>query len=127
MTDFNHQQRRNVRAYDSSHMEIVLRVQQFFEEEKREHRRISHNNVIERTAAATGVSKNIVCRVRTIEDVKDWKKKSGDHVHVRCEPQIPSNFASVVRHVIREIYLERTSVPTLDSILDRLSQKSERL
>ena len=123
MADFNDQQRRNVPAYDSLDTEIVLRVRQFFENEKREHRRINLNNVIERTAAAAGVSKNIICRVRTIEDVKDWKKKSGDHVHVRREPQIPSNFASVGRHIIREKCLERTSVSTLDSILDRSRQK----
>ena len=58
-----------------------------------------------------------------MEDVKGWKKKSGDHVYVRHEPQIPTIFSPVVRHVIYEIYLERTSVPTLDSILDRLRQK----
>ena len=99
-------------------MEIVLRVRKFFKKEKQEHRRINLNNVIERTAVAIGVKKNIVYRVRTMEDVKDWKKKSGDHVHVRHEPQILINFSSVMRHVIREVYLERTSVPTLDSILD---------
>ena len=78
---------------------------------------------IERTVAATEVNKNIICRVRTMEDVKGWKKKSSDHVHVRHEPQIPTNFSSVVRHFISEKCLERTSVPTLDSILDRLLQK----
>ena len=123
MADFNDQERGHIRAYDSSHIEIVLRVRQLFEKEKQEHRRINLNNVIERTVIATGVSKNMRCRVRTMEDVKGWKKKSGDRVLVGHRPQFPNNFSSVVRHVIREMYLERTSVPTPDSILDRLRQK----
>ena len=123
MAVFNDQERRNVRAYDSSHIQIVLRVRQFLEKEKQEHRLINLNNVIERTLAATGVRKNIICRVRTIEDVKGWTKKSGDHVHVRHEPKILTNFSSFVRHVIREIYLELTSVLTLRSILDPPRQK----
>ena len=63
MADFNNQKRRNVRAYDSSHMEIVLRIQQLFEKEKQERRPIKLNNVNERTAAAIRVNENIVYRV----------------------------------------------------------------
>ena len=55
-----------------------------------------------------------------MEDVKDLNKKSGDHDYVQHDPLIPNNFSSVVRHVIVEIHLEHTSVPTTDFILDRL-------
>lgn len=51
------------------------------------------------------------------------EKNSSDHVHVRDEPQVPTNFSSVLRNIIREICLERTTVPTLNSMLDRLQQK----
>ena len=116
MADFNVQERRTVRAYDSSYIEIVLGVRQFFEKEKQEYRSINLNNIIERIVAATGVNKNIIFRIRTMEDVKCWKKKSGDHVNVRHEQQITTNSSSAVRNVIGGIYLEHTSVPTLYSM-----------
>ena len=64
-----------MRAYDQSHMEIVLRVRQFFEQEKIQLRRINLNNVLERIAAATGVNRNIISKIHTIEDVLNWKNK----------------------------------------------------
>ena len=57
------------------------------------------------------------------EEREIFNKKSVDRVLRRLEPQIPTNFSSVVRHVIHEMYLERTSVPTLDYRPDRLPQK----
>ena len=112
-----------MRAYDQSHMEIVLTVRQFFEQEKIQHYRINLINVLERTAAATGVNRNIISKIHTIEDVLDWKNKPGVPVATRKEPVIPKNFSIVFRLTVREIYLERKQLPTLYLILERIKQK----
>ena len=124
MSDEEEPARKRVRAYDQSHLEIVLRVRQFFENERTQHRRINLNNVVERTSAATGVNKNLVCKIRTIEDVLNWKKKPGVSVKVPQTHQIPDNFCSVIRQVVRDICLERERVPTLDRILEKLREKT---
>ena len=123
MSDEEEPARKRVRAYDQSHLEIVLRVRQFFENERTQHRRINLNNVVERTSAATGVNKNLVCKIRTIEDVLNWKKKPGVSVKVPQTPQIPDNFCSVIRQVVRDIYLESECVPALDQILEKLRER----
>ena len=78
-------------------METVLRVRQFFEQEKIQHRRINLNNFLEQTAAATGVNRNIVSKIRTVDDVLNWKNKPGVHVATRKDPVIPKNFSTVAR------------------------------
>ena len=112
-----------VRAYDTSHMEIVFNVLKYFEKERQGYRRINLNNVIRMTAAATGVNKNIVCRIRTVDGVINWQKKPDDTVNVQRESKVSANFSPVIRHVVREMYLERISIPTLDTILERLKSK----
>ena len=83
---------KGVRAYDQSHMEIALRVRQFFEQERLQHRRISLNNVVGRTSLATGIHKNLICKARTLEDSKNWKKKPGAPINVEQACNIPENF-----------------------------------
>ena len=51
---------RKKRAYNQSHPEIVLRVRQFFEHEKANPGNIDVNKVVERTAAATGLSTRLI-------------------------------------------------------------------
>lgn len=60
MADFHDQDEINVQAYHSSLTDIFLRVQELFVTEKLEHRRINRSNIIERTAAATGVKKDLI-------------------------------------------------------------------
>ena len=119
----NEPEKKKMRAYDQSHLKIVLNVRQFFEQEKIEHRRINLNNVLEVTAAATGVNKNIVSKIHTIDHVLNWKNKPGVPVVTRKDPVIPKNFSNVVRQVVHEICLERKQLPTLDLILERLKQR----
>ncbi len=123
MSDEEEPARTRVRAYDQAHLEIVLRVRQFFETERTQHQRINLNNVVKRKSAATGVNKNLVCKTRTIEDVLNWKKKSGVSVKVTQTHQIPDNFCSVIRQVVRDIYLESECVPALDQILEKLRER----
>ena len=114
---------RGVRSNDQSHMEVALGVRQFFEQERLQHRRISLNNVLESTALETGINKNLVYKVRKLEDIKHWKKKPDAPTSVQRASHIPENFSSVIRHVVREIYLDGSCVPTSDVILDELLQK----
>ena len=114
---------KGVRAYDQSLMEIALRARQFFEQERFQHRPISLNDVIERTTLATGNNKNLICKVRTLEEIKHWKKKPDAPKSVQQTSHIPENFSSITRHVIHEIYLDGRCVLTLDIILDKLLHK----
>ena len=93
-------------------METVLRLHQCFEHEKRVHRRINLNNVTERTAAATGVNRNLVCKICAMEDVSSWRKLPCLPITVSRKQTIPENFSSVVRQTIQDIYLEDNHVTT---------------
>lgn len=104
-------------------MEIALRLRPFFEQKRLKHLRISLNNVIQRTAVPTGISKNLICKASTLEDVKHWKRKPDTPVNVQQATHVPENFPFVIDHVVREIYLEGARVPTLDIIIDKLLQK----
>ena len=53
-------------------------------------------------------------------------KLPGVPITVSPTQTIPENFSSVVRHTIRDIYLEGNKVPTLNHILERLKQKKVR-
>ena len=55
--------KKKIGAYDQSHLEIVLWLRQFFEQERKELRWINLNNVLERTVAATGVNRNIIAKI----------------------------------------------------------------
>ena len=81
------------------------------------------NNVLERTAAATGVNRNIASKIHTINDVLNWKNKPDVPVATRKEPVILKNFSTFVRQIVCEMDLERKQSPMLDLILKRLKQK----
>ena len=119
----NEPEKKKMRAYDQSHIEIVLRVLQFFEQERIQHRRINLNNFPERSTAATRVNRSIISKIHIIEDVLKWKNKPDLPVATRKEPLIPKKFSIIVRQVVREIYLEHKQLPTLDLILEGLKQK----
>ena len=85
-------EKKKIRAYHQSHLEIVLRVRQFFEQERKKHCRINLNNVLQRTTAPIGVNRNIIGKIQAREDVLKWKKKPGVPVCTPSDPVIPTNF-----------------------------------
>ena len=113
-------EKKKIRAYIQSHLEIFLRVRQFFEQERKENHRISFNDVLARTAA-TGVNRNIIPKIQPTEDFLNWKEKPGVPFPTRSDPVVPMNFSSSSQQIVRKIYLEYKQVPTLDFILKRMS------
>ena len=81
------------------------------------------NNVLERTAAATGVNRNTVSKTHTIRDVSNWKNKPGVPNATRIELVIPKKFSIVVRQEVCEIHLGGKQLSILDLILEILKQK----
>ena len=64
----------------------------------------------DRTAQATGVGKNIVCKMKSHRDLDDW---SDDHEDRRERPMIvPLKWAGVVRGCIRDMFLIDKRMPT---------------
>ena len=113
--------RNRIRKYDKSHAEIILRVRQFFEREREGGKRIHVQKVVERTCAATGVSHNLVTRIRSQEDIDSWSMAPGESVSVIQPNRVPDSYAVLVRQTVRNIFLEKEKVPTLDSIFQRLT------
>ena len=60
-------EKKKIRAYDESDLEIDLSVHQFFEQERKGRSRINLNNVLERTAATTGVNRNFIAQIQTMK------------------------------------------------------------
>ena len=109
------------RKYDQSHAAIILRVRQHFEQELGGGKRHKLTHVLDRTAAATGVSRAMISRMRTEEDVQNWLIQSGDNVRVSQEIQVPEGFAIIVRKVIRDLFIEKKVVPLVSRIYERIS------
>ena len=57
------------RKYDQSYAEIILRVRQYFDQELLAGKRQKLSNILDRTAAATGVSKATTRRIETKKDI----------------------------------------------------------
>ncbi len=85
-TDIRPQQ---IRKYDKSHAQVILRVRQYFEHERFKGYRINLQKVLERTAAATGASHNIVARIKTEEDVKNCRFNSGEPLKTMKKSEVP--------------------------------------
>ena len=111
---------KRLRVYDKSHAEIILRVRQYFEYERNQKKSQNLMKVVERTAAATGASRKIVSLIKTEEDVENWKHPSGKPVQLKRDMDVPPKFCALIRHAVREILLEKLSVPTVDSVLLKL-------
>ncbi len=110
-----------IRKYDKSYAQIILRVRQYFEHERLKGHRINLRKVVERTAAAAGASHNIVARIKTEDDVENWRFNSGEPLNTLKKSEIPEKYSAIVRYVIRDIYLAKTVVPSVDRILDKIS------
>ena len=77
------------RKYDKSHAEIMWRVRQYSENELRQGKRVKLSHVVERTAAATGLSKNIICRIKSTEDLENRPIQPEAHIRVKRKCSVP--------------------------------------
>ena len=89
--------------------------------EKGQGKRIRVQKVVERTCAATGVSHNLVTRIRSQEDIDSRTMDPGESVSVIHPNRVTDCYAVLVRQTVRDIFLENEKFPTLDSIFQRLN------
>ena len=95
------------RKYDKSHAEIIWRMRQYFENELRKAKRIKLSHVLERTAAATEVSKNIIYKIKSTEDPENWTIQPDAHIGVQRERSVPENFDILVLQTVRLLFLQK--------------------
>ena len=93
----------------------------YFENEIRQGKRIRLSHVVERTAAATGVSNNIICRLKSTEDLENWPIQPDARIGVERECSIPEIFDILVRQTIRDLYLEKKQMPSVKHIFTKLA------
>ena len=105
-----------------SHVEVILRVRQYFENEKLCKRRSDSDNVIRRTVEAMGLRKKVVSKTISEKVVTNWKFQDADSVRRNRSVNVPEKCESVLRQVIRDLFLEEKKVPTLDNILTKLKR-----
>ena len=77
-------------------------------------------HILDRTAAATGVSRGTISRIKTEEYVQNWPIESGCHVRVSQERQVPERFAIIERKLIRYLLLKKKVVPSVNRIYNRI-------
>ena len=76
---------------------------------------------LDRTEAATGVSRATKSRIKTEEYMQKWLVQSGSHVQVSQDSQVPESFAIIARKVIRDLFIEKKLVPSVNRIYERIS------
>ena len=86
-----------VQKYDKSHVEIILDVRQYFEEECFQRQSFNLNRVVDRTAAATGLPERIMNEIRTEEDLENWAYESGQSIAYCHKAQVIESFTLLVR------------------------------
>ena len=79
------------------------------------------DKVIQRTVEATGFCKNVASKIRLEKVVTNWNFKDADSVRRNRSTNVPENYESAVCQVIRDLFLEKKKVPTLDNILTKLN------
>ena len=112
---------RKERKYDQSHAAMILRVRRYFEEELRTGHRINLKKIVDRTASATRVSASIVCKIKTEKDVENWRFKAGKNLEVARKCAVPNNFSIIARQIIRDTFLAKKKLPTVDHIYEKNS------
>ena len=103
-----------------------MRVRQYFEQELRKGKRRNLHNILERTAATTGVSRATVSRIRTEDDLHNWHIESGSHFQVSQESDLPKSFETILRIVVRNLFLEKSIVPSVNRIYERITSLDVR-
>ena len=78
------------------------------------------DKLIQRTVEATGFCKNIVSKISSETVVTNWKFQDADNVKRNRSMGVSEKYESVVRQVIRDLFLEKKKVPSLDNILTKL-------
>ena len=109
-----------VRKFDRSHAEIVLRVRQFFERECQRGKSLYLNRVLERRAAATRGSAITSNKLKSENDLQNWQYEGGESVQVHQNSILPEPFSALVRKVIRDMFLVKVKVPTLDTVYQKI-------
>lgn len=110
------------RVVSKSEAQIILQVRQYFESEKLDPSKVNVNQVLARTAEATGVHRNFLTRISNQEDVDNWPHQDGAKLKYNTQMNVPEKFEALVRSVIRDLFLEKKKVPTLDLILEKLQE-----
>lgn len=100
--------------------QMVFDVRNHFQKEKtRERLLISLNNVVARAAAATNTSMKTACKLKSQTDVdKCENDTTGKRTRLSV---VPLFFKQIVRTIIRDIIIEDKTLPTLNTMHQRLS------
>ena len=104
---------------------IVHNVRQFFEKEKHEQRSIRRNEVITRTAMATGIGTTTVKMIKKEYYVEhgDFDSTAGKRYKKERFRVYPDDFdREAIRRTVHDFYLNKT-YPTLDKLLHVLKDK----
>ena len=112
--------RRKSVVCNRSHAEVIFRVRRYFENEELCQRRSDLHKVIQRTVEATGFCKKTVSKINSELVVTNWKFQGAQCVQRNRSMNVGKKYESVVRQVIRNLFLEKKEVPTLDSVLTKL-------
>lgn len=110
------------RAYNKSHMEIVIQVRKYFEMEKQNPGSINPDQVIARTAAATDISERTIKKIKSQDDVDNWTELEQSKLAYNTTMTVPSNYSALVRIIIRYMFSEKVSVPTINTIFSRITE-----
>ena len=107
MKGFKNSPHKKLRKVDRSHAEIILRVRQYFENERSNGVCSNLQRVVDRTAKATGVSTKIVNKIRKAEGIEEWQADPGTELQLKRESKVPEVFSALVRKVIRDLFLAK--------------------
>ena len=109
------------RKLNQSQAGIVLRVRRFFEQEKKQGKAVNLNSLLDRIAEATGFVRTIVAKIKTEQDVDDYKYDDGHDITFEGKSFAPDKYSSLLRHAARELILDETKSITVDATFEKLS------
>lgn len=114
------------RAYKKSEIAMGLGVRRYFEKEKNNPGKFDPGQVIKRAAAATGISLGTINKIRAESDAENWTEMKGNLLTYNTNLTVPANHSSLIRMIVRKIFLAKTRVPTIDTIFDKAKQLKVR-
>lgn len=78
--------------------------------------------VVEQTALATGAAEKIVSLLGSEDDVNYWEIISGSPLHFKRKMEVPERFWSLILKAKRDLFSDKTYVPTVDFVFVKLTQ-----
>ena len=104
----NYEIRPRLRIITKNTAQTQFNMRRYFTQERKFDRRKNLKNPVLRAIEATGVSRKIICLLKSQLDVDKWENEEDHTEHRQRQMDLPLEWWGIVRGIIRDMFLYKT-------------------